>query len=347
MPATVIGPVDGVGVLGAGTAFPPLGVSNEQALAALPGRRDPARLAFAARGLSQSIGLRHRAWSHVVGQPLDHDAEWTSLALGIEAARAALDDAGVAASALSLVLFATSTPHRMTSTLSAPLGAAIGADAACMDTRTGCSAGLFALATASLYLGAGTGPVLIVGADTFSKVLPPTHKMAVMALGDGAGALVLGRKPGASVRSVYMRSDGSLGSLIGTDGALPPTAAEIDRGGYQLSGQPDALAGALPGRYLDALEGAFARAGVAPTGVDLYAPHQTSVPLIRGVAEKAGVPAESVWTDGVGNHANIGAAGWIVALAEARAAGRARPGDTVATASVGGGMSWAAAVLGW
>ncbi len=347
MPATVIGPVDGVGILGAGTAFPSPQLDNAGALAVLPGRRDPERLAFAARGLSQSIGVRERAWAHPVGTPLDHASEPTSLDLGIDAARAALDDAGIVASDLSLVLFATSTPHRMTSTLSAPLGAAIGADAACIDMRTGCSAGLFALATAALYVGAGTGPALIIGADTFSKVLPPSHKMAVLALGDGAGALVLGRKPGAQVRSVYMRSDGSLGALIGTNGALPPTAAEVERGGYQLSGQPDALADALPARYLDALEGAFAHAGVTAADIDLYAPHQTSVPLITGVAAKAGIAADRVWTEGVGRHANIGAAGWLVALAEARAEGRTRPGDTVAMASVGGGMSWAAAVLGW
>ncbi len=347
MPATVIGPIDDVGILGAGTAFPPGELDNLEALALLPGaeRRTPEQTEFAARGLSQAIGVERRAWAHRVGTPLDHGRELTSLDLGVAAARDALAHAGVAATDLSMVLVATSTPHRMTSTLSAPLGAALGADAACMDTRTGCSAGLFALSTAALHVAAGAGPALVVGAETFSKVVPPTHKMGVMSLGDGAGALVVGRRPGSAVLGLSLRSDGSLGSLIGTDGALPPTVGEIERGGYLLSGDPDALVHAVYERYLDALSSALERAGVAPGDLELYAPHQTSVPLILKVAERTGIPVERVWTEGVGRHANVGAAGWIVAHAEAWRAGRLERGDLYATASVGGGMSWAAAVL--
>ena len=343
MPATVIGPVDGVGVLGTGAAFPTLELDNVGALAVLPGQRGPEQLAFAARGLTQSIGVERRAWAHRVGEPLDHATEPTSLDLGIEAARRALADAAIDASALSLVIVCTSTPHRMTSTLSAPLGAALGADAACMDLRTGCSAGLFALATAALYVNAGAGPALVVGAETFSKVIPPRHKMAVMALGDGAGALVVGRKPGAALRSAFLRSDGALGSLIGTAGALPPTTADLERDAFQLSGQPEALAGALPDRYTDALSGALRHAAIDAAHIDLYAPHQTSVPMIHAVAARLGIRDDRVWSQGVGRHANIGSAGWIVALAESAP----RAGDTVAMASVGGGMSWAAAILRW
>ncbi len=89
MPATVIGPVDGVGVLGTGAAFPALELDNVGALGVLPGRRGPEQLAFAAKGLTQSIGVERRAWAHRVGDPLDHGSEATSLDLGIEAAKRA------------------------------------------------------------------------------------------------------------------------------------------------------------------------------------------------------------------------------------------------------------------
>ncbi len=347
MPATILGPIEDVGVLGCGTAFPPVQLDNAAALAHTPGaeRRSPEQLAFAAKALGDSLGLRSRAWAHPVGSALEHDSELTTIDLMIDAGRTALLDAGVAAADLAMVLCATSTPPRMTSTLSAPVGAALGTTGACMDTRAGCSAGVFALATGALHVAAGAGPVLILGGETFSKVIPPSHKMAVMALGDGAGALVLGAKPGAAVLGLSLQSDGGLGSLIGTAGRLPPTAEEIDGGGFQLSGQPDALAKALPARYLSALANALGRAGLSGADLDLYTPHQTSVPLIRGVAEQAGVRAERVWTEGVARHANIGAAGWMVALAEARAEGRCEAGDLLGVASVGGGMSWAAAVL--
>lgn len=347
MPAVLLGPIADVAVLGTGTAFPARELDNEQVLRLAPGgaRRSAEQLAFAAAGLTRTVGLERRAWAHEVGRPLDHAREETTLDLAVEAGRAALRDAGVAARDLALVLVATSTPHRMTSTVAGPLGAALGADAACMDTRAGCAAGLFALGTAALHVAAGAGPALVVGTETFSKVVPPTHQMGVVSLGDGAGALVLGRRDGAALRSLFARTDGRLAGLIGTDGALPPTPEEIARGGYYLSGSPDDLAAALPDKYLEALTAALDRAGVGPPAVDLFVPHQTSRPLIDEVATRVGFAPDRVWREGVARHANIGAAGWLVALAEARAAGRCPPGTTVALASVGGGMSWAAAVL--
>jgi 3-oxoacyl-[acyl-carrier-protein] synthase III len=347
MPPVRIGPIEGIGVLGAWTAFPALTLDNAQALGVLPSARprSPEQLAFAAAGLRQSVGLASRSWAHRVGTPLDHANEETTLDLGLRAARAALLDAGVSADQVGLLLVATSTPSRMTSTLSAPMGHALGLNAACMDTRTGCAAGLFALSTAALHVAAGVGYAVVVGTETFSKVVPPTHKMGVMSLGDGAGAIVLGPKPGAAVLGLHLESDGGLAGLIGTQGALPPTVDELERGGYLLSGEPEALADALPAKYLRAMEGALGRAGLSAGALDAYVPHQTSLPLIDAVADRLGVPAEKVWREGVGRHANVGAAGWLVGFAEARAAGRFGDGDRVAVASVGGGMSWAAAVL--
>lgn len=347
-----MGPLEGIGVLGAATAFPRRTVSNEEVLRLLPreawanrGRvPDEEQMRFAARALEDTLGVRERTWAHVPGAPLDHASEETTLDLAIAAAKRALQDAQVDAGELSLILCATSTPHRMTSTLSAQVGAALGARAACMDTRTGCSGGLFALGTAGLFVAGGTGPALVIGVETFSKIIPPHHRVAAMSLGDGGAALVIGSREGASLRSLFLETDGSLGRLITTDGALPPTAEEIARGGYYLSGDADDLAKTVPGKYLSAIEHALARARLAPADVDLYVPHQTSRAMIAEVARRAGLPEDRTWSH-VERHANVGAAGWMIAFAEARAEGRCPPGARVLLASVGGGMSWAAGVL--
>jgi 3-oxoacyl-[acyl-carrier-protein] synthase-3 len=143
---------------------------------------------------------------------------------------------------------------------------------------------------------------------------------------------------------MWLETDGALGRLVTTDGALPPTAAEIERGGYLLSGSAEELGQVVPEKYVAALAEALGRAQLAPADVDLFVPHQTSVPLIREVCARTGIPLARAFVN-VGAHANIGSAGWVVALVEARRAGRCPPGARVALAAVGGGMSWAAGVL--
>lgn len=353
MTAHVLGPVHGVRIAGMGTAFPARALDNLAALRAVPqalGGRELSeeRLAFIADNIQETMGVRERAWAHVPGTPLDPASEETSLDLATRAAREAIDDASVPASDVRVVLASTSTPPRMSSTISAPLASSLALRAACMDMRTGCSGGLFALATAALHVSAGCEAALVVGAETFSKVIPPVSKVAVVSLGDGAGALVLRRDPSGSgaLLSAAMETDGALGGLITTDGALPPTAEEMTRGGYLLSGAPEELSQIVPGKYEAAIRAALDRAGVAASDVDLYVPHQTSAPLVAKVAAAFGIPSDKAFVN-VHRHANVGAAGWLVALAEARAEGRVGPGATVLLAAVGGGMSWAAAVVRW
>lgn len=348
----VLGASGPVRIRGAGTAFPRRHLTNEDVLVLAaprlwPDREAPAgeRLAFLARGLEENLGVRERAWAHVPGEPFRHGEEETTIDLAARAAEAALADAGLAAGDVGLLIASTSTPARMSSTLSAAVGSKLGAKrAACMDLRTGCAAGLFALTTAAMYVGAGAGPVVVVGAETFSKVIPPSYKPAVVALGDGAGALVLDAGDRGRLAAAFLATDGDLGRLVSTPGELPPTHDAIDRGQYLLDGAADELAATLPDKYVDAIGGVLARAAMTSADVDLYVPHQTSVPLIRDVAARVAIAAERTFVN-VPRHANVGAAGWIVALAEARAEGRVRDGMRVLLAAVGGGMSWAGAIL--
>jgi 3-oxoacyl-[acyl-carrier-protein] synthase-3 len=299
-------------------------------------------LQFVATSLETTLGVRERYWSHVPGTPLHVEPEESVVDLAARAARAALENAGILAESLSMVLCGTSTPHRMTSTVSAQVALAIGASGAAMDTRTGCSGAMFALATGAHLVAGGAGPVLVVGVDAFSRVLPPHSRLAAISLGDGAAALVLGAREGSAVESVFLRTDGSLGQLITTDGALPPTHAEIDRGGYWLSGAPDALTAVVPAKYEEAISAVMKRAGA--NEVDLFAPHQTSKTLIAELCRRCAIPPERAFIS-VERHANIGAAGWLAALHLSRE--RAQRGNRVLTAAVGGGMSWGAALLRW
>lgn len=347
MPTALLGPVAGLTVLGAGTAFPPLELTNEDVLrriAALGGRRpSPAQLAFAAAALESEHGLSRRAWTHEVGEPLRHDQELTSVDLGADAAARALQDAGVAPGRVQAVLCATSSPHRMTSTVSAAIAARLGLGGMALDTRAGCAAGLFALSTAALYVAAGVEPILLVATETFSKVIPPQHKDAVMSLGDGAGALVLGEGSGALLAAA-LETDGTLAHLVNTPGPMPPTVEDVEAGRYHLDGVPEGLRTVIPARYVAALRAALGRAGLSVADLDAYVPHQVGRQVVEKVIAELGIPPEKAWI-APGRHGNVGAAGVLVALAEAREAGRCRPGQRVALASVGGGLSWAAAIL--
>jgi 3-oxoacyl-[acyl-carrier-protein] synthase-3 len=343
MPAVEIGPIAPFGILGGGTAFPRRTFTNEDVLARLGGRSSE-QLRFTAAALTETMGVRERAWAHLPGEPFDHAQEESTLDLAVAAARAALADAQVAPRELALVLVATSTPHRMTTTVSAAVGAALGASAGCIDVRGGCAAGLHALATAALHAAAGAGPALVIGADTFSKVIPVGHAPTLLSLADGAGALVVGaRAEGALLASSY-ETDGRLARLVYTDGGLPPTAADVERGGFVLSGAPDDLAAVVPERYEAALRAALARAGLAAADVDLLVPHQTSRAVLEEVGRRLGIAPERTFVN-LDRHGNVGAAGWLVALVEARAAGCVAPGARVALAAVGGGVSFGAAIL--
>ena len=340
------GPFDGVAILGAARHLPGEPIDNAHALAACPKRAaiDDARRQFLAKGLEQTLGVQHRHWVHVPGTELKHGEEATSVDLALAAAEAALADAGIEADALAHIFVVSSTPHRMTSTIAAPLGAALGTEAPAVDVRVGCAGGLFALQLAAATLTVHpSAPMLLVGAETFSKIIPSQHEAAVVALGDGAAALVLGHREGAAIEAISLATDGNLGGLVTTDGALPPTAAEIERGGYVLGGQPEGLAEAVPGKYRAVIDATLERAGITGDAIDVLIPHPTNRGMAEAVAKHVG--AKATYVAAIAEHANIGAAGWIAALAEARRRGVAKAGQRVMVAAVGGGLSSGAAIF--
>jgi 3-oxoacyl-[acyl-carrier-protein] synthase III len=340
-----IGVVDEIAVRGGATAFPALHIANEEALRLIGAGagRSAEQLRSIAAGVAQSLGVTHRAWAHVPGTKLDPAHEESTLELAVAAGRGALEDAGVAASELALVLCATSTPHKAGATVAAGVGHVLATRAACLDIRGGCAAAMFGLATAALHVAAGCGPVLLVAAETFSRVLPPANQVAALALADGAAAIVLARGRGR-LRAAAFATDGTLAHLV-PDGAAPDLQdLALAAGAYFLSADPGELLDEVPRRYEAALAAVLRRGRLAAKDVDLLVAQQASRQLIADVCQRAGIPERRAYVN-LDRHGNVGAASWLIALVEARAKGYAHPGSRVALAAVGGGMSWAAAVL--
>lgn len=337
----VLGPLGGLRVIGRGTALPERRVSNAAVLAG--GSASPAQQAYRERALGEALGLRNRHWVHPVGAEPGDDHQ-TSADLAADAATAALESAGHAASDVGMLLVSTSTPVGWTGTNASILSKRLGIRAPSMDVRAGCAGTLFSMATAALYLGAGVGSVLVVGTDTFSLVCPPEHAVAKLSLGDGAAALLLVAEPEHAVEAAVLDSDGALSGLIATPGTLPPTHLQIDDGAYRLTGDASRLEDVVHERYCQAIEQCLSRAGAGAADIDWFVPHQTNRGLMTRIASSVGIDPERVVST-VDRHANIGNAGWASALVAALDDGRIGAGQRVLVSVVGGGMAWGAALF--
>ncbi len=331
-----------VAIAGSGVAFPtcttPWGavvsrIETHALFELLTPEMSPERRAPVAAHMAESIGIESRAWAHWIGaEPRDDETD--SVALAIDASRAALDSAGIAASEIGAVVLATSTPPRWTSASSASVAGAIGAVCPFFDVRSGCAGGLYAIALAATFAASAKRPVLAIGTDTFSKIVPPGERFATLSMGDGAAALVIV----PSVDSEFEASfggNGALHHLTTVPGAMPPrTLAES---AWRLSGDPARFAEEAEKSLLQALANATERAPSRPAMHIVHAGR-------RGVCERVSrtIDAEiPCWTQTISQHGNLGAASVAAALHESRKT--LAKNDVIAIASVGGGPSFGGA----
>ncbi|MFT7520115.1 MAG: 3-oxoacyl-[acyl-carrier-protein] synthase-3 [Kiritimatiellia bacterium] len=325
-------------LLGSGIYLPGPAISNREVLAIIRPDSTGDRLDHGAQSIFDMHGLRHRHWVAPPGQPADQ----TSAELAVRAGQSALLDAGLRAEEVAGLWVATSTPPSWTSATAAAVGAKLGIDGPCQDVRAGCSAGLFAMINASLAIGAGAGPQLIIGSETFSRVVPPSHAPSFISMADGAGAVVISAGSGELIATAQ-HTESRLNQLVGTRGPMPPTHQAIDADLYRLSGDPGALAEHMPRHYLRVLNAALQTAGLHANAMDALVVHQTHGPMVDGICDGLDLPrSKAVYT--VQEHGNVGSAGWLVALHLARSRGRVRRDDHVLIGAVGGGISSAAAV---
>ncbi len=273
----------------------------------------------------------------------------TTSDLGLAAARAALADAGISADAVDLIVLATSTPDQTfpasAVTIQAELGITRGA---AFDLQAVCSGFVFALATADRFLGAGDFKcALVIGAETFSRILDWNDRGTCVLFGDGAGAIVLeaaeqpGQRTDRGVLTTHLRSDGRYRSKLYVDGG-PSSTGTI--GHLRMEGR-EVFRHAV-GMITDVVEDAFKATGYGAKDIDWFVPHQANKRIIDGSAHKLGIAPEKVVST-VDRHGNTSAASIPLALADACADRRIKPGHLVLLEAMGGGFTWASALIRW
>jgi len=290
--------------------------------------------------ITKRTGIRQR---HIAA-----DGELTS-DLATRAAQDALQCAGVGVADVDLVIVATSTPDQTmpatATTVQAKLGMTSGA---AFDIQAVCSGFVYALSVADSMLKNGLGSTaVVIGAETFSRLLDWTDRRTCVLFGDGAGAVVLRAQQSAGstddrgVLGSALHSDGRLNNLLYTDGGPSSTRTT---GLLRMHGK-EVYRHAVTKMTFVASE-IFGRFGLSPSDVDWVIPHQANARIIETVAPKLGIDADRVVLT-VGMHANTSAASIPLALATAVADGRVKQGDLLLLEAVGAGLTWGANLIRW
>jgi 3-oxoacyl-[acyl-carrier-protein] synthase-3 len=276
------------------------------------------------------------------------DGEMTS-DLATAAARAALSDAGLTGADIDTLIVATATPDQTFPATAVTVQNAIGMRGGfAFDVQAVCAGFVFALAQANALIQAGTSRrVMVIGAETFSRILDFEDRATCVLFGDGAGALVLeaaeseGLPADRGVLATDLHSDGRYRDLLYVDGGPSSTGKA---GVVRMAGQ-DVFKHAVV-KLAETGAAALDRAGLTTADIDWLVPHQANLRIMTMTAHKLGVPMERVVVT-VQDHGNTSAASIPLALSVAHAGGRIRPGDVLLMEAIGGGLAWGAAVMRW
>jgi len=311
-------------VLGVGSALPKRRVTNEE--------------------LAQSVDTSDEwivARTGIRSRYLAGDGE-TTASLATEAARSALDHAGVAASDIDLIVLATATPDQTFPSSATKVQAALGIDdCIAFDVHAVCTGFLYALSVADSMLRSGNaGKALVIGAETFSRILDWEDRATCVLFGDGAGALVLSAEESESgVLATRLHADGRHNDLLFVDGG-PSTTGTV--GKLRMKGR-EVFRHAVV-NLADVMNEVLEDAGLSAADVDWVVPHQANARILDATAKKLGLPAEKVVVT-VDRHANTSAASVPLAFDTAVKDGRIKRGDVVVLEAMGGGFTWGAAAL--
>jgi len=311
-------------VAGVGSALPKRRVTNDE-LAATVDTTD--------QWIVERTGIRSRY--------IASDGETTG-SLALEAARNALDSAGVGARDIDLIVLATATPDQTFPSTATKVQAALGIDdCIAFDVHAVCTGFLYALTVADTMLRAGNARnALVIGAETFSRILDWQDRATCVLFGDGAGALVLRAEEGdRGILATKLHADGRHNDLLFVDGG-PSTTGTV--GKLRMKGREvfrHAVIN-LAAVMNEVLEGA----GLTAADVDWVVPHQANARILDATAKRLGLPPEKVVVT-VDRHANTSAASVPLAFDTAIRDGRIKRGDVVVLEAMGGGFTWGAAAL--
>jgi 3-oxoacyl-[acyl-carrier-protein] synthase-3 len=311
-------------VSGTGSALPRRQVTNEE-LAATVDTSD--------EWIVERTGIRSRY--------IASDGE-TTATLATEAARRALADAGVEAADVDLIVLATATPDQTFPSTATKVQAALGIDdCIAFDVHAVCTGFLYALSVADSMLRAGNARnALVIGAETFSRILDWEDRATCVLFGDGAGALVLtAEETENGILATKLHADGRHNDLLFVDGG-PSTTGTV--GKLRMKGR-EVFRHAVV-NLAEVMNEVLDGAGLSAADVDWVVPHQANARILDATARKLGLPAEKVVVT-VDRHANTSAASVPLAFDTAVKDGRIKRGDIVVLEAMGGGFTWGAAAL--
>lgn len=323
--------MSGSRLLGTGSALPAQVVTNADLAA---------RVDTSDEWIIERTGIRQR----YIAQPGE-----TTATLATAAARAALADAGVDASSIGLIILATATPDNTFPATATKVQAALGCNSGvAFDVAAVCSGFLYALATADSLLRTGMAKrALVIGAETFSRILDWEDRTTCVLFGDGAGAVVLeapqhGAQSDAAAPGIIatrLHADGTCHDLLYVDGG-PSTTQTV--GHLRMKGR-EVFRHAVV-NLAEVLQEVIDAAGISVADIDWVVPHQANARILDATARKLGIAPEKVVVT-VHEHANTSAASVPLALDTARRDGRIKPGDLVMLEAMGGGFTWGASLI--
>jgi len=269
--------------------------------------------------------------------------------LALHAARAALANAHVEASSIDLIVLATSTPDQTFPATAVTVQAGLGiTQGAAFDLQAVCSGFVFALSiTDGMLKSGGFKRALVIGAETFSRILDWNDRTTCVLFGDGAGALVLEAQPqpgttaDRGILTAHLRSDGRFKSKLYVDGgpSSTQTVGHLRMEGREVFKHAIAM-------ITDVIDDAFKATGTSAADIDWFVPHQANKRIIDGSAHKLGIAPEKVVIT-VDRHGNTSAASIPLALADAVADRRIKRGNLILLEAMGGGFTWGSALLRW
>jgi 3-oxoacyl-[acyl-carrier-protein] synthase-3 len=288
----------------------------------------------------QRTGIKQR---HIAAE-----GEFTSH-LGLKAAQAAIANAGIDAQSIDLIVLATSTPDNTFPATAVAIQNGLGINhGAAFDLQAVCSGFIFALATADNFLKSGAFKrALVIGAETFSRILDWNDRGTCVLFGDGAGAVILEMQPQAGtsmdrgILTTHLRSDGRHKDKLFVDGG-PSSTQTV--GHLRMEGR-EVFKHAV-GMITDVIVDAFAATGTTAEDLDWLVPHQANKRIIDASAKKLHIASQKVVLT-VDRHGNTSAASIPLALAEAAGDGRIKKNDLVMLEAMGGGFTWGSALLRW
>ncbi len=272
----------------------------------------------------------------------------TTSNMATKAAQNALADAGMTADDIDAIVVATSTADLTFPSAATMVQAQLGMTKGfAFDVQAVCAGFVYALSNANALVASGQADkVLVIGAETFSKIMDWTDRSTCVLFGDGAGALVLEAQEGAGtsddrgILATDLNSDGRFKDLLYVDGGV----STQNTGHLRMQGN-QVFRHAVE-KLASTAHTSLERAGLGAGDVDWIVPHQANIRIIQGTAKKMGLPMDKVVVT-VQDHGNTSAASIPLALSVGKARGQIKQGDLIVTEAIGGGLAWGSVVLRW